>query len=197
MVYTKLIKADNKLRNFCKNCNWEGEYLSNVDESICIFKKIYSNEHLAQKTFSNKYAVFDPSLPRINNITCINKECITNKSFHLNRTLHITVLNNDVDNLEWLANYYSSLGLQVDSFSNVSLNGNEIITELSDEGSNSIFEHLYNEQLVVKDPSDNTITFNIKKYVQPKREILFMKYDVQNLKYLYLCSSCHTTWKTN
>jgi aspartate carbamoyltransferase regulatory subunit len=30
-----------------------------------------------------------------------------------------------------------------------------------------------------------------------KPEIIYIRYDEDNLKYLYLCSTCDTTWKTN
>tara|TARA_B100001287_G_scaffold276862_1_gene290302 strand:+ start:41916 stop:42263 length:348 start_codon:yes stop_codon:yes gene_type:complete len=30
-----------------------------------------------------------------------------------------------------------------------------------------------------------------------KTEIIYIRYDEDNLKYLYLCPSCDTTWKTN
>jgi len=30
-----------------------------------------------------------------------------------------------------------------------------------------------------------------------KPDILYIRYDEDNLKYLYMCSTCDTTWKTN
>ena len=30
-----------------------------------------------------------------------------------------------------------------------------------------------------------------------KPEIIYLRYDDDNLKYLYICSECNTTWKTN
>ena len=30
-----------------------------------------------------------------------------------------------------------------------------------------------------------------------KAEILYIRYDEDNLKYIYMCSMCDTTWKTN
>jgi len=30
-----------------------------------------------------------------------------------------------------------------------------------------------------------------------KAEIIYIRYDEDNLKYLYLCPTCDTTWKTN
>ena len=30
-----------------------------------------------------------------------------------------------------------------------------------------------------------------------KREVLYIRYDDTNLKYVYMCTSCNMTWKTN
>ena len=39
--------------------------------------------------------------------------------------------------------------------------------------------------------------YPIKKYTEtPPNEIIFIKYDYTNLKYLYLCSNCDTSWNT-
>lgn len=31
----------------------------------------------------------------------------------------------------------------------------------------------------------------------PEREIIYIRYDETNIKYVYLCSTCDFTWKTN
>jgi DNA-directed RNA polymerase subunit RPC12/RpoP len=37
---------------------------------------------------------------------------------------------------------------------------------------------------------------NAEKYDKPV-EVIYMRYDDDNLKYLYICAQCDTTWKTN
>ena len=78
MVYTKKLKDENKLINYCKNCEWSGEYQSSGGGSICVYSKNYSNDFLAQQAITSKYTVNDPTLPRISNIDCINENCLTN-----------------------------------------------------------------------------------------------------------------------
>ncbi len=46
----------------------------------------------------------------------------------------------------------------------------------------------------IKCPNVNCET-NIES--DKKTEIIYIRYDEDNLKYLYLCPSCDTTWKTN
>ena len=38
-------------------------------------------------------------------------------------------------------------------------------------------------------------TLYTKEYVKPNKEILYLKYDPTNMKYLYLCAVCGTSWK--
>tara|TARA_Y100000389_G_scaffold188065_3_gene210138 strand:+ start:4628 stop:4972 length:345 start_codon:yes stop_codon:yes gene_type:complete len=32
---------------------------------------------------------------------------------------------------------------------------------------------------------------------ESKREVLYIRYDDVNVKYIYMCTSCNTTWKTD
>lgn len=43
-------------------------------------------------------------------------------------------------------------------------------------------------------PNENCET-NSEKDLKP--DVLYIRYDEDNLKYLYMCSTCDTTWKTN
>ena len=39
----------------------------------------------------------------------------------------------------------------------------------------------------------NPITF--EEYSPPNKEVLYIKYDINNMKYLYMCTVCGTSWK--
>ena len=97
-----------------KNCSWKDtdNKIYKKNEIISVYKKVYNNQYIAQKSLNNPYITDDPPLPRFKNIVCKNDECPTNT-----------------------------------------------------EGAN--------------------------------REIIFIKYDNKNLKYLYICSTCKCSWKTN
>ena len=34
-------------------------------------------------------------------------------------------------------------------------------------------------------------------YTQPQKEVLYLKYDKINMRYLYICANCGTSWKKN
>lgn len=76
MLYIKIDIDENEhqqLKNYCKNCNFEKD-LPN-DKSISIVENNYENENINYKLYINPYIKYDPTLPRVNNIKCVNKKC--------------------------------------------------------------------------------------------------------------------------
>ena len=110
MYYIRINADDsNTLVYYCRNCGNEDKLLS--VNNVCVSKTQIKK---GEKSFShiiNKYTKLDPTLPRVNNILCPNKDCPTNTK---------------------------------------------------------------NEP----------------------REIIYIRYDDVNVNYVYLCSTCDTTWKT-
>ena len=110
MYYIKIDEDNpNSLLYYCRNCGNEDNLIN--EDNICVSKTQIKK---GEKSFShiiNKYTKLDPTLPRVNNILCPNKDCPTNTK---------------------------------------------------------------NEP----------------------REIIYIRYDDVNVNYVYLCSTCDTTWKT-
>ena len=77
MLYMEI--SEDKLVYRCKLC--ETKY--NLDElkgsSKCVYKQNYNNNKYNYKTYLNKNVFEDKTLPIINNLDCVNKDCITNK----------------------------------------------------------------------------------------------------------------------
>jgi DNA-directed RNA polymerase subunit M/transcription elongation factor TFIIS len=111
MYYIKIEPESNdQLVYYCRNCG-------NVDttltiKNICVSKTQIKQTEQSFNNIINKYTKLDPTLPRINNILCPNKECPTNNS-------------------------------------------------------------------------------------SSEREIIYIRYDDINMKYIYLCSTCDNVWQTN
>jgi len=71
-VYIKL-DDDNRLQYHCKNCN---NIIENTEtKSICVLDNNYIDDETNYKQYVNKYLKHDPTLPRVNNIKCVNKHC--------------------------------------------------------------------------------------------------------------------------
>jgi aspartate carbamoyltransferase regulatory subunit len=111
MYYIRInIDDPNKLVYYCRKCGNEDKLLA--IENVCVSKTQVKKYENSFSHIVNKYTKLDPTLPRINNILCVNSDCVTN-------------------------------------------------TE------------------------------------DKPREIIYIRYDDANMKYIYLCSDCDTIWKTN
>ena len=115
MYYIKIDESDeNKLSYYCRNC---GHKDNNIDEDgICVLNTQIKKGKQQFHHIINQYTKLDPTLPRIYNIPCPNKECSTNQEDETKKTL---------------------------------------------------------------------------------REIIYMRYDDDNLKYVYICTTCDSQWTTN
>ena len=110
MYYIKIDEDNpNSLLYYCRNCGNEDSLIT--EDNICVSKTQIKKGEKSFSHFINKYTKLDPTLPRVNNILCPNKDCLTNTK---------------------------------------------------------------NEP----------------------REIIYIRYDDLNVSYVYLCSTCDTTWKT-
>ena len=95
--------------------SFEDETISANVKNLCVSKTHISDNANVYSQVINKYTKLDPTLPRVNNLKCPNKDCLTNSS----------------------------------------------------------------DESKVKE-----------------REIIYIRYDDKNMKYVYLCSECDHVWKT-
>jgi len=110
MYYIKIDEDNpNSLLYYCRNCGNEDSLIT--EDNICVSKTQIKKGEKSFSHFINKYTKLDPTLPRVNNILCPNKDCPTNTK-------------------------------------------------------------------------------------NAPREVIYIRYDDQNINYVYLCSTCDTTWKT-
>jgi len=181
MVYTKLNSDKKGLINYCKNCSWEGDYIHDQDK-ICVYTKNYSKDFMALKSLTSKYILHDPTLPRISNIECINENCATN--IDLNTNLSVMVQNKHIIEITDLEEFLNINDFNEEDFTITQLNNNTHVV---------VFNNVENkDRLLAIEDSE----YILSAYTKPNREIIFMKYDNANLKYLYMCSTCRTTWKS-
>ena len=192
MLYTRLDQEKTGLINYCKNCGNENTYSHDSDGRICVYKKNYSNDYLAKKAFANKYTKYDPTLPRINNIECVNPKCLTNVDFDISKSLYISKTNNAKFTEDNIDTILSKLSVDKSALEyNLLLNDNQLLLiTFKDDTS---LDDLVNSDLEIS-PEFNVKIYKVLEKIQ--REIIFIKYDSINLKYLYLCSTCNTSWNT-
>ncbi len=111
MYYIRISSENaNTLQYYCRKCGKEEENLN--ESNLCVSKTRFKRADQQYGNAINKYTKEDPTLPRVNNIPCPNKECSTNR---------------------------------------------------------------------LDKPTE--------------REVLYIRYDDENLKFVYLCSTCDTVWR--
>jgi DNA-directed RNA polymerase subunit M/transcription elongation factor TFIIS len=112
MYYLKIDKSETNvdLLYYCRNC---GSETTCNDESTLLISRNTKKKNVHLHYFVNKYTKFDPTIPRINYMSCVSKECKSNTD------------------------------------------------------------------------------------VKTEKDILYIKYDRENLKYLYMCCLCDTIWDNN
>ena len=113
MVYTKTSDDESKkLINYCKNCFWSGDYITELDENsdkISVYSKKYSDDYVSHSIYTNSNIVHDNTLPRINNIKCIHADCVSNIPEQHTLTIQ---LDNTVSKEEEIINNMSSINIK-------------------------------------------------------------------------------------
>jgi DNA-directed RNA polymerase subunit M/transcription elongation factor TFIIS len=183
MVYTKLAEDTSKLTKYCKSCGWSGE-IDKLDK--CVYSRNYSDDFIAQRMISNRYTIYDPTLPRVSSIKCINDNCMTNK-VGLENSLKFSIP--QFLGTEVIISELEKIGLKsIENFRINNKNMGVIFENKEDlETGKSLLSSLEFEGEKVK----------ISELSKVEREIIFIKFDNNNMKYLYMCSTCGTSWKTN
>ena len=201
LLFTKINPETNKLQNHCKNCFWIGDYIreSNSDSDInriCVYKKIYNNDFVSDSIVSNPNIVYDNTLPRINNIKCINKQCISNInknvsleiSTHYNKDIEKDIIDDTrKQNIKILCgNYLSTQNIK-----------KKKITKVSKDSCIVLFHNKSDRAraLQLADTIYDDYTIKINEFSPVNNEIIFIKYNDNALKYMYICAHCKTSWK--
>ena len=79
MYYIKIQTEDkDNLIYYCRKCGYEDKDITNNIKNLCVSKTHVLNNTELYSQVINKYTKLDPTLPRINNIDCPNKDCLTN-----------------------------------------------------------------------------------------------------------------------
>jgi rubrerythrin len=208
MLYTKLKTDENSSNNssdnlndeekkdidrpsileyYCKNCAYTTEM---TDTNTCIYKRNYEEDYIVERVISNKYTIYDNTLPRVN-YDCINKDCPTNIDYdELDKEAYIMIdnlppdyTNDDIETI--FLNDLESIEKTV----RVKLT--KYIIVLKSVADRIPFENKY------KNKEIDGYKLNIIDYEKPKKEVIYIKYDNINMKYLYICANCGTSWKKN
>jgi hypothetical protein len=186
MLYTKYDKESGSLNYICKTCSWTGEY---GEDDTCVYKRNYSDDFIASKLNKNRYTIMDPTLPRVSNIKCINEKCLTNRDdIDVEKSVIIKGIHVDATD-EMVQTAISGLDLMSHEMTRIGLDKG-LVEFKSKEGYDD-----GKEKLSVLKVMDKEI--EVVDYEEVKREVIYIKYDNKNMKYLYICACCNSSWKNS
>ena len=177
MLYIQSPENVVEIRYTCRNCEYK-EIDKNPER--CVYENIYNQKSSTHDIIYNKYIRHDATLPRINTINCINQNCISNKN--LTDVLIITDLSIH-QNREGFDSQLQSILQRYDNPEKIILDEDTIIIKAPPT---RIIE-LRNELLQIH-------SF-IEYHSTVDSHIIFIKYDPDELKYVYICDYCNTSWK--
>jgi len=187
MTYTKLQEDNKGLSNYCKNCGWSGEILNNNN---CIYKRNYQEDYIADNVILNKYTIFDNTLPRVS-YDCVNLECATNlKDIETEKALIFKNIPSENDD-GFIKNIFKLDADKIKTIIRLKLTSVLIILHKAIDKVD--FINKYNSIEI----EDQEQKLEYLQFVEPKKEVLYIKYDNINMKYLYICAICGTSWKKN
>lgn len=210
-IYELILKDSNPVYQ-CKVCGNEEKEDSG---SFCIHSNQIGSSYKSYNSLKNKHTIYDPTLPRLDNLPCVNDSCFTNRincllvmkwQGDLKSILKLESDDVSVKEIKKLeesdisSDYIDDICLELitlqkhqplrDVVDLIKKDGCEsssvpYIIEFGDESS-------YKKTLaLVSDTPELGDTYGISPI---QREVVFMKYDNANLKYLYMCCTCGASW---
>ena len=200
MLYTKLkdISEDgqtpqHQLFNYCKNCGYE-----NTVESLnkSVYKRNYENDYIADKIISNKYTIYDSALPRLN-IDCVHSNCITNTAdVKFAKMVFIKDIPEHLSNEDLDTRLKKLLDIEkIEEIKRIQLT---IVGIVPKDISKTDFMNHIDTQIASLPQDDDLHDIELdRNFSKPNKEVLYIKYDPENMKYLYMCVNCGASWQGN
>jgi len=186
------------LQFYCKNCAWSKDESVNEASNAynCVYKRNYQEDYIVEKTIANKYTIYDNTLPRVS-YDCINNECPTNQIDINNDSIFNETNSLIVDNIppdysdEQVANIFMDELNEGTIYKAIRVKLTKYIIQFNTPDVKELFQIKYDNF------ETNGYKLKIVKYEKPRKEVIYIKYDSINMKYLYICANCGTSWKKN
>ena len=192
-MYFIRVNDESKLEYHCKQCGNAEEYYNDIN-NCCIYKHQLETNHSVHDISINKYITKDPTLPRLTNLKCVNKSCLTNK--YIPNSVLVYGIYNNTDGIFQSSDFITFLTNDIIKEPSLKLNLSKlddkmgILTFESSAILKTYIKHIKNFEYEGRD-------ITCSELLDIKPEIIFIKYDSINMKYLYICSMCNTSWKNN
>ena len=186
MYYMRLSADDggiysDKLEFYCRRCGHEDSTLTN-ENIICVSEYQTQSSDMKLKNMINKYTKYDPTLPRANNILCPNPQC-TNHTSSVEVPPASAIIQSPMPVSAIIQSPMPVSAMPVSAtrtiktpkktLSTTSIGGATSATATSNIG------QIQEESIMLKSRDS---------------DIIYIRYDDENMKYAWICSKCDSSW---
>jgi DNA-directed RNA polymerase subunit M/transcription elongation factor TFIIS len=218
MYYLKITDEDGNIGDtliyYCRNCGHEDTTLNTTN--ICVSDMQLLTSEKKYTHIVNEYTKFDPTLPRINTIKCPNQECSSNgfaggvgktaeekalkasmkaeeKAMKTAMKLEEKAAKTAMKAASKAATSKAATSKAATSKAAASKKDTKKKTGLEQvlEEQEELQEEQQAEQQAQAQQEQNEASG------ENNREVIYIRYDDTNMKYVYLCVHCDTTWRTD
>ena len=183
MYYLKIRDEDGNIGNtliyYCRNCGHEDTTLSTTN--ICVSDIQLRTSEKKYTHIVNEYTKFDPTLPRINTIKCPNQECSSNTAMKGGAPKKTTEASASAN----------AVGAKT---TKLKIKTKKTEASLADD---PVSVSAAPDALASAAPAPVSVPDATLESEQNNREVIYIRYDDTNMKYVYLCVHCDTTWRTD
>ena len=202
-----------KLTYYCSKCNY---YYDNKSKNkMVIYNISYKSDSISKYT-ENDYLKYDPTIPHLKSMDCINPNCASNLNCKYSISFQYFKDPRDVRDYNFEHDLTLQLNNDLEKFRtyeltviNIAKNTYYVLfTKITEDITDADYKNMMSEvytYLTTKkenktEGSDKVIKnanqfVNVENVVKNESDILFIKYDSANMRYLYKCCVCATHWK--
>jgi DNA-directed RNA polymerase subunit M/transcription elongation factor TFIIS len=179
MYYLKIQDEEGNIGDtliyYCRNCGHEDTTLNTTN--ICVSDMQLLTSEKKYTHIVNEYTKFDPTLPRINTIKCPNQECSSNV----------------------LSTSAGAGGGGAGTGTGTKKTAKTATAKQSRAKKTDILPTLEEEVAKPATAAHAASALEEKTHLEMEnnREVIYIRYDDTNMKYVYLCVHCDTTWRTD
>ncbi len=205
MYYLKITDEDGNIGDtliyYCRNCGHEDTTLNTTN--ICVSDMQLLTSEKKYTHIVNEYTKFDPTLPRINTIKCPNQECSSNGfKGGVGKTAEEKAMKATAKAEEKAMK--TAMKAEEKAAAAASKAASKAAASKKSQAKKTGLEQVLEEQEELQEEQQAKQAEQQEKEQQQNesagennREVIYIRYDDTNMKYVYLCVHCDTTWRTD
>ena len=211
MYYLKIQDEDNVIGNtliyYCRNCGHEDTTLSTTN--ICVSDIQLRSSEKKYTHIVNEYTKFDPTLPRINTIKCPNQECSSNEmggGGGKKTTGKEAAASKAEASKAEAATISKAAAVSKAASKKLTVKQQQQAqaqVQAQAEQAQALAKQAQEEATLAEATLKTIMEEDVLSSKKPEgelgnnREVIYIRYDDTNMKYVYLCVHCDTTWRTD